>query len=40
VNIEYETNPQIIGGLIIETDGKIIDNSIKTKLSKIKKELI
>lgn len=40
VEIQYEINPEIIGGLIIETEGKVIDNSVQTQLNKIKKQLI
>lgn len=32
---EWVTNDEIIGGLVIEIDNKIIDNSLKRKLEKI-----
>ncbi|MBQ2644920.1 ATP synthase F1 subunit delta [bacterium] len=38
--ISYEINPDIIGGLVIEIDGKTIDNSVQTQLKNIKKQLI
>lgn len=40
VQIEYEVNPSIIAGLIVEIEGKTIDNSVRTKLKNIKKQLI
>lgn len=40
VIIEEKQDPTIIGGLIINVDGKIIDNSIKKSLSDIKKALL
>ncbi len=38
--IQADTNPELIGGVVINVDGKIIDNSIKTNLFNIKKTLI
>ncbi len=38
--VETDTKPELIGGLVINVDGKIIDNSIKTNLFNIKKSLI
>ncbi len=32
--------PELIGGLLINVDGKVIDNSIKRNLDDIKKSLI
>lgn len=40
VEIEYKTDSEIVGGLIVEIDGKIIDNSVLTQLNKIKKQII
>ena len=40
VEIEYSINPEIVGGMIVELDGKTIDNSVATKLKNIKKQLI
>lgn len=40
VEIEYSINPKIVGGMIVEIDGKTIDNSVVTKLKNIKKQLI
>lgn len=36
VKAEYIIDPSIIGGIIIETDGMVIDNSIKARLSGVK----
>ena len=36
VSIEYELDSTLIGGLVIEIDGKIIDGSVKTRLEQIK----
>lgn len=38
--LKAETKPELIGGLVINVDGKIIDNSIRKNLSDIKKSLI
>lgn len=40
IKIEYFIDEEIIGGLIIEINGKIIDTSIRTKIKNIKKKLI
>lgn len=40
VEIEYSIEPSIIGGLILEVNGKTIDSSVETKLKNIKKQLI
>lgn len=32
----YETDTEIIGGVIVRIDGKVIDGSIRTKLNKLK----
>ncbi len=40
VEIEAVTNPEILGGLILIIDGKIIDNSIVHQLKLIKKKLL
>lgn len=37
---EYEINPEIIAGLIIEVNDKTIDTSLKTKLNNLRKQLI
>lgn len=36
VTLECKVDASIIGGLIIETGGKVIDGSIRTKLSEVK----
>ena len=38
--IKADVKPELIGGLVINVDGKVIDNSIKTNLENIKKSLI
>lgn len=40
VVIDFETDSQIIGGLVLEVEGKTIDTSIQTKLNNIKKQLV
>ena len=35
----YTINPDIIGGFIINLDGKVYDNSIKTQLERLKKHI-
>ena len=36
VSVEYELDSSLIGGLVIEIDGKIIDGSVKTRLEQVK----
>ena len=36
VVVNYKINPEILGGLLIECDSKLIDDSIKGKLDRIK----
>ena len=36
---EYQINPEIIGGLVIELEDKTIDCSLKTKFENMKKQL-
>lgn len=38
--IKADVKPDLIGGLLINVDGKVIDNSIKKSLEDIKKSLI
>ena len=38
--IKADVKPELIGGLLINIDGKVIDNSIKKSLDDIKKSLI
>ncbi len=40
VIIENVINPQLIGGIIVEFDDKIIDASIKTMLNEVKGEIL
>lgn len=40
VIIETKEQPELIGGLLINVDGKVIDNSIKKGLKDIRKSLI
>ncbi|MDD3237731.1 MAG: ATP synthase F1 subunit delta [Candidatus Gastranaerophilales bacterium] len=37
---DYLINPEIIAGLVIDINGKIIDSSLKTKLKGLQKQLI
>lgn len=36
VNIEYVLDPAILGGVIVEMDGKVLDGSLKSRLRDIK----
>ncbi|MBQ5883855.1 MAG: F0F1 ATP synthase subunit delta, partial [Clostridia bacterium] len=36
---EYKIDNSIIGGFIINLDGKVYDNSIKTQLERLKKHI-
>ncbi|MFA5211025.1 MAG: ATP synthase F1 subunit delta [Patescibacteria group bacterium] len=38
--VKTEIEPDIIGGLIIETDDTILDASVKTQLNKLKQHLL
>ena len=40
VEIQYEINSDIIGGLIVEVNGTTIDNSVRTRLKNIRKQII
>lgn len=40
VQIKYEVNKEIIAGLIVEIEGKTIDDSVLAKIKNIKKQLI
>ena len=40
LNIDYEYNSDLIGGLIIQVGSVMIDTSIKTKLKKLEKNMI
>ena len=40
LNINYEYNPDLIAGLIIQIGSVMIDTSIKTKLKKLEKNMI
>ena len=40
LNINYEYNPDLIAGLIIQVGSVMIDTSIKTKLKKLEKNMI
>lgn len=39
VNINYTTTPEIIGGLVISYEGKIVDLSLNTKIKNLQKQL-
>ncbi len=36
VNIEYTLDPSILGGLVVEMDGRVLDGSLKSRLRDIK----
>ena len=40
LNINYQYDPNLIGGLIIQVGSVMIDTSIKTKLNKLEKNMI
>ena len=40
LNIDYKHDPNLIAGLIIQVGSVMIDTSIKTKLKKLKKNMI
>ena len=40
LNIDYEYNPDLIAGLIIQVGSVMVDTSIKTKLIKLEKNMI
>ena len=40
LNINYEYDPSLIGGLIIQVGSIMVDTSIKTKLKKLEKNMI
>ena len=40
LNIDYEYNPDLIGGLIIQVGSVMVDTSIKTKLKKLEKNML
>ena len=39
ISVDYQTNPALLGGLIIKYDGKTIDLSLNSKLENVKKQL-
>jgi len=39
VHVEVKLNPDILGGLIVEMDGTVIDASLRRKLKELKKSL-
>ena len=36
MNLEYSVDETLLGGLIVELDGKIMDGSVKNRLREIK----
>ena len=40
LNINYEYDPDLIGGLIIQIGSVMLDTSIKTKLKKLEKNML
>ena len=39
IDFEYKIDNSIIGGFIINLDGKVYDNSVKTQLERLKKHI-
>ena len=39
IEIEYETDPSLIGGMVIRIKDRIVDNSVRTKLENISRDL-
>ena len=40
IELKHKINKDIIGGVILSYDGKVIDGSIKTQLKKLQMQLI
>ena len=40
LNIDFQHNPDLIGGLMIQVGSVMVDTSIKTKLKKLEKIMI
>ena len=40
LNIDYEHDPDLIAGLIIQVGSVMVDTSIKTKLKKLEKNML
>ena len=40
LNIDYEYDPDLIAGLIIQVGSVMVDTSIKTKLKKLEKSMV
>ena len=40
LNIDYEYNPDLVAGLIIQVGSVMVDTSIKTKLKKLEKSMV
>lgn len=38
--MKYEVDPELIGGLVIRIGDRVVDSSIRTKLSKLSKQLL
>lgn len=39
IEIDYETDPSLIGGMVIRIKDRIVDNSVKTKIENITRDL-
>jgi F-type H+-transporting ATPase subunit delta len=39
VILHQETNPELIGGLLVELEGKIYDGSVRTQLENMKQRI-
>lgn len=40
MEVHYEVEPEIIGGMVIRIKDRVVDSSIRTKLAEIKKDLL
>ena len=36
MTLQFQVNPELIGGIRVEVDGRVIDGSIRNKLDEIK----
>ena len=40
MEMSYQEDPSLIGGLVIRIEDRVVDSSIKTKLEKLSKTLV
>ena len=38
--LQQETDPSLIGGVLIELEGKVYDGSVRTQLEKLKQRIV